>query len=98
MEQPLPRHDSGRPQPSSPPAAANRALVIDLEGALLRSELPLEALFRDAGRVLGSFRAARLRRMGALEHVLADAELDCASLPYEPDVLNLALAARALGR
>ncbi len=36
--------------------------------------------------------------MDALEHVLADAELDYASLPYEPDVLNLALAARAQGR
>jgi 4-hydroxybenzoate polyprenyltransferase len=98
MEQPQWRHDLGRPQLSSPPAAADRALVIDLEGALLRSELPLEALFSDAARVLGSFRAVRWWRRDALEHVLADAELDYAGLPYEPDVLNLALAARAQGR
>ncbi len=98
MEQPQWRPDLGRAQPSSPPTAADRALVIDLEGALLRSDLALEALFSDVPRMFSSFRAARSWRMDALEHVLADAELDYASLPYEPDVLNLALAARAQGR
>ncbi|WP_265441402.1 hypothetical protein [Bradyrhizobium sp. SEMIA] len=54
MEQPARQHDFGTPEPS---AAAARTLVIDLEGALLRSELLMEALFSSPGRLLARFGA-----------------------------------------
>jgi len=113
MGQSLPQHldrPEERPESSSPQAVSERVLVIDLEGALLRSDLWLEALFSDPAKTLGRVRAAGLWRIGAFWHDLgqavgqvvgkavADAELDYASLPYEQDVLNLALAARAQGR
>jgi len=99
-----------RPGSSSPQAVSERVLVIELEGGLLRSNLLLEALFSDPAKTLGRVRAAGSWRTGALWHDLGqvvgqvvgkaagDAELDYASLPYEQDVLNLALAARAQGR
>ncbi|MDA9401107.1 hypothetical protein XH79_20555 [Bradyrhizobium sp. CCBAU 45389] len=78
------------------PAAA-RTLVIDLEGALLRSELLMEALFSSPARLLARFGAGGRPGMAALTDVLAQAEIDYAHLPYDPDVLNQALAARARG-
>jgi 4-hydroxybenzoate polyprenyltransferase len=96
MEQPAWHYDSGVPTPSAVPAAA-RTLVIDLEGALLRSELLLEALFSSPGRMLARFGAGGRPGMAALTDILAQAELDYAHLPYDADVLNRALAARARG-
>lgn len=96
MEQPAWHYNSGVPTPSAVPAAA-RTLVIDLEGALLRSELLLEALFSSPGRMLARFGAGGRPGMAALTDILAQAELDYAHLPYDADVLNQALAARARG-
>ncbi len=65
MEQPAWHYDLGVPTPSAIPAAA-RTLVIDLEGALLRSELLLEALFSSPGRMLARFGAGGRPGMAAL--------------------------------
>ncbi|RXH40821.1 hypothetical protein XH94_11035 [Bradyrhizobium zhanjiangense] len=78
-------------------AAAGRTLVVDLEGALLRSELLMEALFSAPGRMLARFGAGGRAGMAALTDILARAEIDYAHLPYDSDVLNRALAARARG-
>lgn len=96
MEQPARQYDSGAPEPSARPSAA-RTLVIDLEGALLRSELLMEALFSRPGLMLARFGAGGRAGMAALTDILADAEIDYAHLPYDSDVLNRALAARARG-
>ncbi|MBB4393311.1 UbiA family prenyltransferase [Bradyrhizobium sp. ERR14] len=96
MEQPAWQYVSSAPGPSAVPAAA-RTLVIDLEGALLRSELLMEALFSSPARLLARFGAGGRPGMAALTDVLAQAEIDYAHLPYDPDVLNQALAARARG-
>lgn len=96
MEQPARPYDSGAPAPSATAAVA-RTLVIDLEGALLRSELLMEALFSGPGRMLARFGAGGRPAMAALMSILAQARIDYAHLPYEPDVLNRALAARARG-
>ncbi|MCP3395663.1 UbiA family prenyltransferase [Bradyrhizobium sp. CCGB20] len=96
MEQPAWQYDSGAPEPSATTAAA-RTLVIDLEGALLRSELLMEALFSSPARLLARFGAGGRPGMAALTDVLAQAEINYALLPYDSDVLNQALAARARG-
>ncbi|MHC2623451.1 4-hydroxybenzoate polyprenyltransferase [Bradyrhizobium huanghuaihaiense] len=96
MEQPAWQYVSSAPEPSAVPAAA-RTLVIDLEGALLRSELLMEALFSSPGRMLARFGAGGRAGMAALTVILARARIDYAHLPYDPDVLNRALAARARG-
>lgn len=96
MEQPARQYDSGVSTPSASPAAA-RTLLIDLEGGLLRSELLMEALFSSPGRMLARFGAGGRPGMAALTDILAKAEIDYAHLPYESDVLNQALAARARG-
>ncbi|MBW7972945.1 UbiA family prenyltransferase [Bradyrhizobium sp. BR 10289] len=94
MEQPAWSTDSGAPAPSATVAAA-RTLVIDLEGALLRSQLLMEALFSRPALMLARFGAGGRAGMAALTDVLARAEIDYAHLPYDTDVLNQALAARA---
>lgn len=94
MEQPARQYDPGIPEPS---AAAVRTLVVDLEGALLRSELLMEALFSRPGRMLARFGAGGRPGMAALADILAQADIDYAHLPYDADVLNRALAARARG-
>ena len=96
MEQPARQYDPGVPEPLSTAAAA-QTLVIDLEGALLRSELLMEALFSSPGRMLARFGAGGRPGMAALTDILARAEIDYAHLPYESEVLNQALAARARG-
>lgn len=96
MEQPAFQYDSGAAE-LSVTAAAARALVIDLEGALLCSELLMEALFSSPGRMLARFGAGGRPGMAALTDILARAEIDYAHLPYESEVLNRALAARARG-
>ncbi|PJG50258.1 hypothetical protein CVM73_37385 [Bradyrhizobium forestalis] len=96
MEQPARQYDPGLSEPSATPAAA-RTLVIDLEGALLRSELLMEALFSSPGRMLARFGAGGRAGMAALTEILARARIDYAQLPYDSDVMNRALAARARG-
>ncbi|MCA1392053.1 UbiA family prenyltransferase [Bradyrhizobium sp. IC3123] len=96
MEQRAPQYDPGVSKPSATLSAA-RTLVIDLEGALLRSELLMEALFSSPGRMLARFGAGGLAGMAALTAILARAEIDYAHLPYDSDVMNRALAARARG-
>ncbi|WP_407115850.1 UbiA family prenyltransferase [Bradyrhizobium sp. LMG 9283] len=96
MEQPAWQHDPGLSEPSATPAAA-RTLVIDLEGALLRSELLMEALFSSPGRMLARFGAGGHAGMAALTEILARAAIDYAHLPYDSDVMTRALAARARG-
>ncbi|MGY8662014.1 UbiA family prenyltransferase [Bradyrhizobium sp. UFLA05-109] len=98
MEQPQWQHELARAEPVPPPAAAPHALVIELEGALLRSDLLLEALLCEPGHMLGRLRAAGSWHRDRLLHLAEDARLDYANLPYEQDVLSLALAARAQGR
>lgn len=95
MEQPARQLESGLSEPSAPAGA--RTLVLDLEGALLRSELPMEALFSSPGRMLARFGAGGRAGMAALNDVLDQADLDYAHLPYDAEVLNRALAARARG-
>ncbi|MBR0850524.1 UbiA family prenyltransferase [Bradyrhizobium diazoefficiens] len=94
MEQPALQYQSGAVEPAAAPA---RVLVIDLEGALLRSELLMEALFTRPGRMLARFGAGGRAGMAALTDVLARARIDYAHLPYDAGVLNRALAARARG-
>ena len=94
MEQPARPYDSGAPTPS--PTAA-RTLVVELEGALLRSELLMEALFSAPARMLARFGGGGRPGMAALTDILAHAEIDYAHLPYDAEVLNQALAARARG-
>ncbi|WP_311974443.1 UbiA family prenyltransferase [Bradyrhizobium glycinis] len=77
--------------------SAGRTLVVDLEGALLRSELLMEALFSSPGRLLARFGAGGRAGMAALTAILARAEIDYAHLPYDSMVMNRALAARARG-
>lgn len=96
MEQPLRKH-FGQSEPAPSPVATERALVIDLEGALLRSDLGLEALFADPGKTFRHLRETHSLRISELGGLVADAEVDYASLPYDQDVLNQALAARARG-
>ena len=98
MEQPQWQHELARSEPVPSPAAEPRALVVELEGALLRSDLLLEALLCEPGHMLGRLRAAGSWRKDKLLHLAADARLDYASLPYEQEVLSLVLAARAQGR
>jgi len=95
MEQPARQYDSRVPAPAA--MAAAPTLVVDLEGALLRSELLMEALFSAPGRMLARFGAGGRPGMAALTEILARARLDYAHLPYDSDVLNQALAARARG-
>ena len=94
MEQPVWQYDRSE---AAPQAAQARTLVINLEGALLRSELLMEALFSSPGRMLARFGAGGRPGMAALTDILARAEIDYAHLPYDTDVLNQALAARARG-
>ncbi|PDT86697.1 hypothetical protein CO669_28820 [Bradyrhizobium sp. Y36] len=96
MERPARHYDSGATTPSAAPVAA-RTLLVDLEGGLLRSELLMEALFSSPGRMLARFGAGGRAGMAALTDILAKAELDYAHLPYDSEVLNQALAARARG-
>lgn len=75
------------------------ALVIDLEGALLGSHLVQEAFFADAAGCLARGFDALLNRQGVFfKRSLAEAKIDYAHLPYDADILNIALAARAQGR
>ncbi|MBC9883144.1 UbiA family prenyltransferase [Bradyrhizobium sp. INPA01-394B] len=94
MEQPVLQYDRGEAAPQATPA---RTLVVDLEGALLRSELLLEALFSAPARGLARFGAGGRAGMAALTDVLARAGIDYAHLPYDAGVLNQALAVRARG-
>ncbi|KJC42008.1 hypothetical protein UB31_25955 [Bradyrhizobium sp. LTSP849] len=96
MEQPVRQYDRSEAAPQATPAPA-RTFVIDLEGALLRSELLMEALFSSPGRMLARFGAGGRPGMAALTDILARAEIDYSHLPYDTDVLNQALAARARG-
>ncbi|MCK1713757.1 MULTISPECIES: UbiA family prenyltransferase [unclassified Bradyrhizobium] len=96
MEQPAWQYDRGASEPLAMPAPA-RTLLIDLEGALLRSELLMEALFSAPGRMLARFGAGGRPGMAALTNILAEARIDYARLPYDSGVLNQALAARARG-
>jgi 4-hydroxybenzoate polyprenyltransferase len=90
----------GLAEPQSSPVGANacRALVIDLEGALLRSDLLHEAFFSDVRQSFASLRARRPSNRAALMEALADANIDYDRLPYDPEALNLVLAGRAQGR
>lgn len=96
MEQPVWQYDRSEAAPQAAAAPA-RTLVIDLEGALLRSELLMEALFSSPARMLARFGAGGRPGMAALTDILVRAELDYAHLPYDAAVLNQALAARARG-
>ncbi|MBR1088896.1 UbiA family prenyltransferase [Bradyrhizobium manausense] len=96
MEQPVWQVERSEAAPQAAAAPA-RALVVDLEGALLRSELLMEALFSAPARMLARFGAGGRAGMAALTDILARAELDYAHLPYDAGVLNRALAARAHG-
>ena len=57
----------------------------------------MEALFSAPARMLARFGAGGRAGMAALTDILARAELDYAHLPYDADVLNQALVARARG-
>jgi 4-hydroxybenzoate polyprenyltransferase len=94
--EPARQYDSGALERSAIPAAV-RTLVIDLEGALLRSELLMEALFSRPALMLARFGAGGRAGMAALTDILAKAEIDYAHLPYDSGVLTHALAARAKG-
>src|SRR5262249_13625961 len=86
------------PQMSPVGANARRALVIDLEGALLRSDLLHESFFSDVSQLLARLYARRRFDKAALIEALAETNIDYGRLPYDSEVLNLVLAARAQGR
>lgn len=82
--------------------AAMRPLVVDLDGTLVRSDLLVEAAFRELGRrpasVFGMIAALR-RGKAALKHFLSrEADFDPAALPYDPEVLDVIRRAREGGR
>ncbi len=78
------------------------ALVVDLEGTLLRSDLLLEtALAFVRGRPLHLFQALAwlLQGKAALaEHLAAATDIDVSVLPYDPAVIERIAAARESGR
>jgi 4-hydroxybenzoate polyprenyltransferase len=98
MEQHSRKQNTSERPLAPPPEAGEPALVIELEGILLRSDLLQEALFSDVGRSVACLRSSLVGTREALKRVLATADVDYAHLPYDPDVLNLALAARSHGR
>lgn len=77
-------------------------LVVDLDGTLVRSDLLIEAAFREIGRrpaaIFGMVAALRDGKAALKEHVCADTEFDPANLPYDEEVLALIRRARADGR
>lgn len=79
-------------------ATDGRALVIDLEGALLKSDLLHEAMAAGGAGSLVRLWRALLGGASAIERELEAACIDHARLPYDSDILNLALVARAQGR
>lgn len=78
------------------------ALAVDLDGTLLRSDILYDSFFDVLSRdVRGALSAVAALRGGkaALKAALADrAEIDPATLPYEPEVLALIEEARKAGR
>jgi 4-hydroxybenzoate polyprenyltransferase/phosphoserine phosphatase len=77
-------------------------LVVDLDGALIGSDLLVESAFAHLGRNLtgiGGLVAALFRGKAALKtHIAAATEIDAANLPYDKEVLTLIREAREDGR
>jgi 4-hydroxybenzoate polyprenyltransferase/phosphoserine phosphatase len=87
---------------TSASAASDTPLVVDLDGALVRSDLLIETAFAEIGRRPHSLYEMLLRlREGkaALKHRLAKTyDLDPSTLPYDEHVLAQIETARAEGR
>jgi len=83
-------------------ATAQKALVVDLDGTLLRSDLLVESFFALlSSRPLRAVQALATLTDGkaALKRRLAEeADLDIASLPWNQELLSLLRAERANGR
>ena len=81
---------------------ARLPLVVDLDGTLVRSDLLIEAAFREVARrpqaILGMATALREGKAALKEYVCADTDFDPANLPYDEAVLALIRRARAHGR
>lgn len=83
-------------------ASARVPLVIDLDGALIRSDLLVESAFAHLGHHptgVGRLLAALFRGKAALKaYIAASTEIDVGHLPYDPQVIELIREARAAGR
>jgi 4-hydroxybenzoate polyprenyltransferase len=90
-----------RPAPQLSRAAATIPLVVDLDRALIRSNLWLESIFAHLGQnAVGLGETARALWSGkaALKsHIAATTSFDAAQLPYDGDVLNVVRASVASG-
>ena len=78
------------------------ALVVDLDGTLIRSDLLIETLFAELGRrpaAILDLLPSLLADKAAFKHRLSQtASLDVARFPYDETVLAMIKAARAAGR
>jgi 4-hydroxybenzoate polyprenyltransferase/phosphoserine phosphatase len=81
---------------------AERPLILDLDGTLLRTDTLVESVLRlaasDPFALAAAALALRRGRADFKRRIAEAAELDAASLVYNEDVLALAQAARAAGR
>jgi hypothetical protein len=77
-------------------------LIVDLDRALLRSDLLIESFFAAIGtdyRRIPSLLWALARGKAAYNAIIAEcATIDAALLPYDPDVLKMVEMARSEGR
>src|SRR5271165_3891814 len=84
-----------------PREAAITPLVVDLDRALVRSNLLLESVFAHLGqnalRFGETMRALRGGKAALKSHIAATTSLDAAALPYDEEVLNLVRASVAGG-
>jgi 4-hydroxybenzoate polyprenyltransferase len=88
-------------RPTTSQAATTIPLVVDLDRALIRSDLQLESIFahlgQNAARLVETLRAG-LRGQAALKaHIAATTSFDAAQLPYDEGVLDLVRASVAGG-
>jgi 4-hydroxybenzoate polyprenyltransferase len=84
------------------PAAADRALVVDLDGTLLKSDLLVESFFSLLAnrplRALASLAALRRSKAAFKARLAEQVTLQVANLPWRGDLLAYLQAERARGR
>ncbi len=78
------------------------ALVVDLDGTLLRSDLLVESCFRRLGSepvaIFGMVRALATGKAALKQFLAAGADCAPSTLPYDDDVLSIIRRARLAGR
>lgn len=90
------------PQREHEPTPAGLPLYVDLDGSLLRSDLLVESALKllrtDWTRAPELLRWLAQGKAALKTHLALAVELDVATLPYDPDVLEHVRSARAEGR